>query len=301
MCSASSNGVNESLRSKRSPLDDEYIMSLIFQQKKSVAIAALSLVCCVASNLTSPVISGMLFETLVMKQPFSQYSTLLAGMVVLYVLEPLLSRLYIINACAIGETLQSSLRREAFRVLLMQRIIFFDKHRPTELTTILSKDLESLRNFFFNNCSRDRGLRALLEAIGSVIVLFVLSWRLGPILAGVIIATACIAWLYRQQSKSLERDSSDAQSRMAIAIDEVVSQIRTVRVFAGESLERERFGSYVSDSYISGMGFARAKALLECLNRGAIHFSLLALYGLGGMCLASFGIFANRPVVVINF
>ena len=118
-------------------------------------------------------------------------------------------------------------------------------------------------------------------------VLFVLSWRLGPILAGVIIATACIAWLYRRQSKKIERASAEAQQRMAIAVDETVSQIRTVRVFAGESLERERFGGYVADSYEAGMGFARAKALLESLNRGAIHLSLLALYALGGYLVNS--------------
>jgi ATP-binding cassette subfamily B (MDR/TAP) protein 10 len=267
---------------RRAPLDDMYIVSLILQQRKSLAIASVSLLLCVAANLASPVLSGLLFETLVNKAPFSSYRALLAGMMAIYVLEPILSRVYIIHACTIGETLQATLRREAFRVLLMQRIIFFDKHRPSELTNILSKDLESLRTFFFNNCSRDRGLRALLEAVGSVCVLFALSWRLGPILAGVIVATAGIAWLYRQQSKAVERLSAESQSRMAVAVDETVSQIRTVRVFAGESWERERFAMYVNDSFISGMGFARAKALLESLNRGAIHFSLLALYGLGG-------------------
>lgn len=57
---------------------------------------------------------------------------------------------------------------------------------------------------------------------------------------------------------------------------------RTVRIFAGEALERERYGTYVADSYSSGIGFSRAKALLECVNRGAVHISLLALYALGG-------------------
>ena len=263
----------------RRPLDDRYIMSLVLQERKSLAIASIALLCCVASNLASPVLSGLLFETLVNQAPFSSYRTLLAGMMALYVLEPLLSRVYIIHLCSIGEKVQATLRREAFRVLLMQRIIFFDQHRPSELTNVLSKDLEALRSFVFNNSSRDRGLRALLEAVGSVCVLFALSRRLGPILAGVIIATACIAWLYRRQSKKIEKASADAQQRMAIAVDETVSQIRTVRVFAGESLERERFGGYVMDSFEAGMGFARAKALLESLNRGAIHLSLLALYG----------------------
>ena len=262
-------------------------MSLVLQEKKSLAVATICLLLCVGSNLASPVLSGMLFETLVRQAPFSSYRSLLVGMMGLYVLEPLLSRVYVIYLCSIGEKVQATLRREAFRVLLMQRIIFFDQHRPSELTNMLSKDLEALRSFVFNNSSRDRGFRALLEATGSVCVLFVLSWRLGPILAGVIIATACIAWLYRRQSKKIERASAEAQQRMAIAVDETVSQIRTVRVFAGESLERERFGGYVADSYEAGMGFARAKALLESLNRGAIHLSLLALYALGGYLVNS--------------
>ncbi len=262
-------------------------MSLVLQEKKSLAVATICLLLCVGSNLASPVLSGMLFETLVRQAPFSSYRSLLVGMMGLYVLEPLLSRVYVIHLCSIGEKVQATLRREAFRVLLMQRIIFFDQHRPSELTNMLSKDLEALRSFVFNNSSRDRGFRALLEATGSVCVLFVLSWRLGPILAGVIIATACIAWLYRRQSKKIERASAEAQQRMAIAVDETVSQIRTVRVFAGESLERERFGGYVADSYEAGMGFARAKALLESLNRGAIHLSLLALYALGGYLVNS--------------
>lgn len=57
-------------------------------------------------------------------------------------------------------------------------------HRSAELTTLLSKDLDAVRSFVFANVTRDRGLRAVLEAVGSVGVLFWLSWRLGPILAG---------------------------------------------------------------------------------------------------------------------
>jgi ATP-binding cassette subfamily B (MDR/TAP) protein 8 len=101
-------------------------------------------------------------------------------------------------------------------------------------------------------------------------------------MAGVIIATAAIAWLYRRQSRVYEQANARAQARMAQTIDETVSQVRTVRIFAGESLERERYASVVMDAYNSGMGFSRAKALLECLNRGAIHASLLALYAFGG-------------------
>jgi ATP-binding cassette, subfamily B (MDR/TAP), member 10 len=266
----------------RTPLDNQYIISLILQQKRHLALAGISLIACVGANLASPVLSGLLFETLVLQRPFEAYGRILAVLLGLYVCEPLLSQVYIQQVCAIGEKVQLSLRLEAFRVLLMQGMEFFDRHRASELTNLLSKDLEVVRQFVFSNVSRDRGLRAFCEASGAVVVLFWLSWRLGPVLAGVIVATTCIAWLYRVQSKALENISGKAQGEMAGCVDQAMTNVRTVRIYAGEALERERFGRYATDAFAAGQGFARAKAQLECLNRGAVHFSLLALYGLGG-------------------
>lgn len=44
-------------------------------------------------------------------------------------------------------------------------------------------------------------------------------------------------------------------------------QLAVCRSFAGEALERERFGADVVASYHSGVGFAKAKANVESLNR----------------------------------
>ena len=81
---------------------------------------------------------------------------------------------------------------ELFRTLLMERIEFFDRHAAAELAGLLSVELDALRAFVFGNVSRDRGLRAALEATGAVAVLFVLSWRLGPVLAAVIVVRTCM-------------------------------------------------------------------------------------------------------------
>lgn len=48
-----------------------------------------------------------------------------------------------------------------------------------------------------SNVSRDRGLRALVEMVGAVVVLFALSWRLAPVCSIVIVATAVAATIYR--------------------------------------------------------------------------------------------------------
>lgn len=159
-----------------------------------------------------------------------------------------------------------------------------------------------------------------------VAVLFVLSWRLGPILASVIISTAATAALYKQQTRVVEADAARANSAMVSVASQTFSAITTVRYcallmrasdaadrlsamsivlsscrqipmmvvttagaalraplssnqlltrdmhfacrsFAGEPLERERFQTYVQQSYRSGRGFGTAKANLESLNR----------------------------------
>lgn len=82
--------------------------------------------------------------------------------------------MYILNACGAGEKLQAALRAEAFHALLAQRVEFFDRHSSSQLTQLLSRDLDSIRTFVFANTARDRGLRAALEAAGTVGVLFTL-------------------------------------------------------------------------------------------------------------------------------
>jgi len=57
----------------------------------------------------------------------------------------------------------ATLRAELFRSLLLQKIEFFDVHTASNLTNLISTELDSVRSFVFRNVSRDRGPRAVLE------------------------------------------------------------------------------------------------------------------------------------------
>lgn len=59
---------------KRAPLDDQYILGLVLQHWKHIVIATASLLFCTASNLAAPILSGLLFETLVQQQPMARYA-----------------------------------------------------------------------------------------------------------------------------------------------------------------------------------------------------------------------------------
>ena len=69
----------------------------------------------------------------------------------------------------------------------------------------------------------------LLQAFGAVVVLFLLSWRLGPILAGVIFATGFTATLYKNQTKSVENENASATNEMNNIANQAFDAITTVR------------------------------------------------------------------------
>lgn len=59
---------------------------------------------CTACNLASPVITGFLFEMLAGRgRSMSQYPVFFAVFAVIYVVEPLLTRIYVKQVCAAAE------------------------------------------------------------------------------------------------------------------------------------------------------------------------------------------------------
>jgi hypothetical protein len=230
-----------------------------------------------------------------------RYGHLLAVLLTGYVLEPLLARVYMRNLIALGEKCLAAVRQELFRTLLMQRLAFYDKHPAAELQSAVGAELDSVRGFIFNNCSRDRGLRAFAEATGSILVLFVLSWRLAPVCTAVIVAAALAAAAYRARTRAVEQALGSALSRMSGVALQAFDGIRTVRSFGGEALERERFQAQVAASYDAGLALGAAKADLEATNRLAIHAALLALYGWGGWLVAGGHLPVGALVTGIGF
>ena len=80
----------------------------------------------------------------------------------------------------------------------------------------------------------------------------------------------------------MEDAQFQALAELVSVADQAISHIRTVRSFGGENMELGRFDTTVKESLRHGLLFGRAKALVEGLNRGAVHISLLVLFWYGG-------------------
>jgi ATP-binding cassette subfamily B (MDR/TAP) protein 8 len=263
-----------------SPLSDAALAALLRPHAPRLALAAACLTTCTACNLASPVLTGVIFDSLVGGVPPALGRRALGLLAVLYALEPALTRVYIATTLDVVEGVVCRAREAAFRALLTRSMPFFDA-RP-DLTGALTGDLETVRAFCFASVSRDRGPRAALEAAGAVAVLTALSWRLGPVLAAVIASAGAGAALYRVQARGPEAAAASASASMRGVAAQAFAGIATVRACAAEGAEAARFAAAAADAAAAGRVAGRAKATLEALTRLGIHASLLALFGLGG-------------------
>lgn len=193
---------------------------------------------------------------------------------------------------------------------------FFDRFATGELLTLVSTQLGVVRDVVVGNTSRDRGLRAVLEAVGSVAILVWLSARMGPPMAAVIVLSGVVAARHSRRLKALFASDARQVSQMVSVAGEALGAIKTgesqerrggpnarlastctrappalpvgtlppldcsaVRTCAGEGLEQARFGAYVEASFDTGLRALGAKATQEVLIRGSIHLSLLLVSG----------------------
>ena len=286
------------LASASSPLNSPFLNAAARKQWKKFALAGCCLLFCTACNLSSPVLAGRIFDSLISEASAaaavagkavttpttsSAFLPSLAVLAFTYTAEPLVTRIYISTAVDAAEAVLASARVELFRCLLSKKISFFDASPPLALARAAADDLDALRSVALASTARDRGPRAVLEAAGAVAVLAWLSWRLGPVLALVIGATAAAAALHRLRTKPLEAAAASAAQEMHSVAARALGAMPTVRSFGAERSELLRFSKAALASAEAARGFGRAKGQLEAMSRGAVHASLLLLYGLGGL------------------
>ncbi|KYF72177.1 ABC transporter ATP-binding protein [Sorangium sp. So ce388] len=146
-----------------------------------------------------------------------------------------------------GERVVARLRSQLFQHLLRQEVAFFDDHRTGELTNRLASDTTVLQSAVSLNVSM--ALRFVASVIGGVAFLFYTSPRLTLLMLAVVPVVALGSVAYGRRVRRLSRSVQDALARASEVAEEALSGIRTVRAFAGEKREEDRYAGRVAESF----------------------------------------------------
>lgn len=138
----------------------------------------------------------------------------------------------------------AKLRNDLFSSILKQDIKFFDAHKSGEITSRLSTDVQEFKSSFKTVVSQ--GLRCLTQTVGSAVALYKISPTLSGIMMvvvpSVIFVGTAIGSLLRKLSKIAQAQTAKAMS----VADEAISNVRTVRAFAMEDIEMEKYEAEIS-------------------------------------------------------
>lgn len=169
-----------------------------------------------------------------------------------------------------GEKVVARLRADLFQRLIEQEIAFFDEKKTGELTSRLSSDTTVLQNAVSVNISM--GLRFAATVIGGVALLFYTSPRLTLLMLAVVPPVALGAVAYGRRVRKLSREVQDTLAESSHVAEETLAGIRTVRAFAAERHEADRYREAVNRSF----DLARLRVIMASTFMGIASFAAYA-------------------------
>jgi len=141
----------------------------------------------------------------------------------------------------IGSKVSVRLRHSLFDALASQEIGFFDTTKTGELTSRMTQDCQKVSDQVTLNVNVF--LRTLVQTVTTLLFMFTLSMQLTVVAFISVPITAVISKKYggvmRKLSEKTQKSLADANS----VAEEVLSSMSTVRSFAAENLESDRFGT----------------------------------------------------------
>lgn len=179
-----------------------------------------------------------------------------------------------------GERVVTRLRETLYRHLLDQEIGFFDQRRTGELTSRLAADTSVLQNAVSVNVSM--ALRNVAQSVGGVALLFYTSPVLTLLMLAVVPAVAISAVYYGRRVRRLAKQTQDALARAGEIAEESLAGIRTVRAFAAEKDEADRYEQAVEGSFVLARKRIRAGASFMAGAAFAGYASAALVFWYGG-------------------
>jgi len=184
-----------------------------------------------------------------------------------------------------GERVVATLRGDLYSALVSQEIGFFDEHRTGELTNRLVSDTTMLQNAVTVNLSML--LRYAVMGFGALGILMWSSWKLTLVMLAVVPAVSLAAMFYGRMLRRLSRQFQDALANSTEVAEETLGGIRTVRAFAREDAEIERYRGAVEETFVVARERARVGALFSGGSTFGGYGAIALVLWYGGVLLAN--------------
>jgi subfamily B ATP-binding cassette protein MsbA len=235
-----------------------------------VAIAALLLASVI--TLGFPLAVRYLLDAAFLHHDRALLNQIALGLLVAFAVQGVLNYIQVYYLSATGERAVAGLRRELFAKLLEMPPGFYADRRTGELTSRLTVDIGLVQAIMSNQIAEFA--RQGLALVGSVIVLFLMQWRLMLTTLSIVPVVIASGFYFGRRLRRITVSVQDQVADATAIAEEAFSQIRVVQGFAQEAHERERYGSRIGRVIHGALQRARSRALF---------FGMLTFTAFGGV------------------
>jgi len=179
-----------------------------------------------------------------------------------------------------GYRIVTKLQHDTYDRIMHQEVGFFDQRKTGELLNRLSSDTTVLQNTVSVNISML--LRHSVVGLGAVVFLFLISAKLTVIMLALVPPVSMGAVYFGRIIRRLSRVLQDALAKAGEVAEETIAGIRTVRAFAREPLEVERYGSSVEEAYLASKHRATGAAIFQGVVSFAAYGAIALVVWYGG-------------------
>ena len=193
----------------------------------------------VATDLAFPYGSRYALNELLPQSRYKAFFVVMAILLAAYILRSL--ALYVVTVLGhdLGVRIEADMREDIFRKVQSLSFSFFDKHRTGKLMSSMTTDLFDITELAHHG--PEYILQAVLTLLGACLILLSVRWELALILFLLVpiflFCTLMTRKSLRKASLAVKKETAEINT----AVEAGVSGVRTVKAFANEAAETEKF------------------------------------------------------------
>lgn len=179
-----------------------------------------------------------------------------------------------------GQKIMYDIRMRLFHRMLSQSVAFFDRHPIGRLVTRVTNDIENLNEMFKSVAVTV--FKDVIILLGIIAILVYLDWRLALLSLSLVPILFGLALFFSKMAREAFRELRAKVAKMNAFLQERVTGMRTVQLFATETFQKKQFAKINHENFLAGMKQVRVFAVFMPLMELMAAFAVALLIWYGG-------------------
>ncbi|MES1042706.1 ABC transporter ATP-binding protein [Peribacillus simplex] len=205
--------------------------------------------------------------------------------------------IYLLNR--IGQSVVAGIRDQLWKKLLVLPVSYFDEHPSGETVSRMTNDTTVVKGLISEHLSNF--VTGIISIAGSMIVLFVLDWKMTLLMFIAIPLSVLIVMPLGKKMHKISKGMQDETASFTAVLQQVLTEIRLVKASNAEALEYQNGKKGIHKLFQLGLKEAKIQALIAPLMSFVMMALLVLILGYGGMRVSSGALTAGALVAFIMY